>query len=193
MIFKYFKFSDWIVFIFVALGAILGLIHIIFGLSTFFSFLSKDTMAAWIQAIGSIAALGIAIWVSQSNELSARKHALETAKRYSLAVESAVTGIYLSTKEFNHGNTYLEGYIAELSEVQLIGRSIQIGLLSDQVNSYLIELRVRAVRAPILAKRIIEGIPQYPIQGQDEYDPVSLGLDKTRERISELRREIHRF
>lgn len=73
--FKDFKLFDWAILGFIAFFALFGLLHIAFGLKNVVEALSSSTAAAWTQAIGAIAAIGIAIWVTHRSERMLERNA----------------------------------------------------------------------------------------------------------------------
>ena len=93
--FKDFKLSDWVILSFVTLFAVLGPLHIAFGLRNVVEALSSPTAAAWIQAIGAIAAVGIAIWVSHRSERTSERNAEIASKHFIEMAEAAIGGLYV--------------------------------------------------------------------------------------------------
>lgn len=72
--------------------------------------IESPEVAAWVQAIGSIAAIGGAVWIYQSQERQRRKQELASAK---ITAASIIHRIVLIQSELN-------AYITWLSEVALI-------------------------------------------------------------------------
>ena len=151
---KPFTWFDWGVLGFICAAAILGALHIAVGLPVVLPKLLSQEVAAWVQAFGSLAAIWGAVWIGQSAERSARAHALHIAKRFADAAAAAVGGATVC-----FGGTYevlyVERFLAELAEVQLMGRDVEISRLPDAVGTDVIQLRRNVARSLLLATRLM--------------------------------------
>lgn len=79
---KQFKARDWALLVVVTLAAVLGLLHILFGLRLVLAALFSATAAAWVQAIGSVVA------ILASVKLVLWQHELELARNQAASKHS---------------------------------------------------------------------------------------------------------
>jgi hypothetical protein len=130
----------------------------------FKSSLSISDWAAWVQAIGSIAALGVAIWVSKSGERAQRAEAL-------LAAQAFVSGLVNCFRELKQAAAensipMTRGSRAQLEELVLIGRDVPLSRLPLKAVSAVLVLRTGAARTlpqidETLRTNAFEGMPEY--------------------------------
>lgn len=153
---KDFEISDWIVLSFIGVGAVLGLLHIVFGMKNVVEAMSTSTAAAWIQAIGAIAAVGIAIWVSHRSERASERNAEIASKHFIAMAEAAIGGLYVSSggPKNEEGYVQTKRFIAELKEVQLIGQGIQLGQLPPKLCKHVLTARTTVGRCVDLGSEI---------------------------------------
>jgi len=173
---KDFKPFDWAVLGCISTFAILCVLHICFGMTNVIAVLSSPNTASWVQAIGAIAAIGIAIWVSNRSERTAARTAATAALRFIEMAEAAVGGLYVSTS-VSHEEAMVQRarFVGELKEVQLIGQSIQLGHLSPELCSLVLQGRTQMGRCVDLTSEIAkypqifvnpeDGLSSYPRDG----------------------------
>lgn len=153
--FKDFKFSDWTILGFIALFAIFGLLHIAFGLRNVLEVLSSTTAAAWLQAIGAIAAIGIAIWVANRSERLSERNAEIASNHFLEMAEAAIGGLYVaSSNPGDESSVQKTRFIGELKEVQLIGHGIQLGQLPQDLCKDVLTVRTTVGRCVYLGTEI---------------------------------------
>lgn len=173
---KDFNLYDWVILGFISLFAILGLLHIAFGIRNVASSLSSTTAAAWIQAIGAIAAIGIAIWVASRSERTSERNAAIAAQHFIDMAEAAIGGLYVvSGGAREEGSVQNKRFIGELKEIQLIGQGIQLGQLPTDLCKHVLETRTLVGRCVELGMEISkypqifadldEGLRSYPRDG----------------------------
>lgn len=134
MTMKSFKFSDWVLLALIAVALFLMVLHAAFGLRAVFQFAAKPAVSAWVQAIGAIGAIGIAIWVAHSTDRNAQANARITAKHFIKMASSAVGGLSIVAKlKSEEADVQRIRYLGELSEVQLVGRAADITKLSPEL------------------------------------------------------------
>ncbi len=161
--FKDFNFSDWAVLGFIALFGIFGVLHIAFGLRNVVDALSTATAAAWIQAIGAIAAIGIAIWVANRSERMTERSAAIASKRFIEMAEAAVGGLYIVTGiSSEEADVQRVRFLGELKEVQLIGQGIHLGHLPTELCSIVVEARTTVGRCVSLGHDISNYPQRFP-------------------------------
>ncbi len=145
---KSFRTSDWIVLGAIAVSGLLGIVHIGFGLRAFFAAFTSQAAAAWVQAIGAIAAIGIAIWIARSADRSAQLNARKAAKHFIRMAEAAIGGLYVvSDSQDGEGDIQKVRFLGELKEVQHIGRDIAIAQLSPELCDCVLDVRRMVARA----------------------------------------------
>lgn len=99
------------------------------------------------QAIGAIAALGIAIWVSHRSERTSARHADIASKHFIDMAEAAIGGLYVAAgTSSEEASVQKARFIGELKEVQLIGHGIQLGQLSPDLCKHVLEARITVGR-----------------------------------------------
>lgn len=145
---KAFTATDWTILTLVATCAFLAVLHMIFGLRSVLDVLIHPATAAWVQAIGAIAAIAIAIWVANSTERSARENARVTAKHFLRMAEAAIGGLHVVCGIYSEESDVQKvRFLAELKEVHHIGQGISIALLQPQLCDLVLQARTLVARS----------------------------------------------
>jgi hypothetical protein len=143
-----FNFSDWLVLAAIAGAGILGVLHVLFGLREVLGVLVHPATAAWVQAVGAIGAIGIAIWVAHSADRNAAENARITAKHFIKMASAAVGGLSIVAKiKSEEADVQRIRFLGELSEVQLVGRAADITKLSPELCACVLAARRLVARA----------------------------------------------
>lgn len=145
---KDFTLFDWVVLTFLTLFIAFGLVHIAFGLSSVMAILSSPNAAGWVQAVGAIGAIGIAIWVANRSDRVAANSARVAAKHFIAMAEAGVGGLYVASgTSSEEADVQKARFLGELKEVQLIGQGIQIGQLQPELCELLLAARTTVGRS----------------------------------------------
>lgn len=155
------KASDWAILGFVAFLVLGALLHLAFGITSVVSAFASDKAASWVQAVGAIAAIGIAIWVANRTEQISERNAEVAAKHFVKMAEAAIGGLYVAASGHSseEGDVQKARFLGELSEVQLIGHGIQLGQLNSNVCAAVLETRLLVGRCMQLGP----AINKYPV------------------------------
>ncbi|GKS88327.1 hypothetical protein [Acidovorax sp. SUPP2539] len=150
---KAFKFSDWSLLFLISAAALMGILHIAFGLSKVIDVMSGQTAAAWIQAIGSVAAIGVAIWVANGTERHARESSRASAKHFVRMANDAIGGLWVASKHTSEeAHVQKSRFLAELKEVQLIGQTVNLEYLESKLLDCVLTARTLVARCSEVAK-----------------------------------------
>jgi hypothetical protein len=158
---KDFKPFDWAILCFVAFLLLGALLHLAFGMSNVVSAFASEKAAAWVQAIGAIAAIGIAIWVANRTERSSERNAEVAAKHFVKMAEAAIGGLYVAVRvrPSEESDVQKARFIGELREVQHIGQGIQLGQLKSHLCADVLETRLQVGRC----MQLEPAINKYPM------------------------------
>lgn len=180
--------ADWTVLVFAFALAIAAVLHIAFGLPKLFSALSDPAAPGWVQAIGSIGAIGIAIYISHDGERSARSRAYSAMMQFASMAVERIGGVYVVTDSSPEAfrALYVERFCVELEEVQLIGRQIDVGLLDEAVAPLVLELRVLISRSIALSTKVSAGRVEHLHRWQEEISTTQRMLKNTWDRAKEI-------
>lgn len=180
--------ADWTILVFAFALAIAAVLHIAFGLPKLFSALSDQAAPGWVQAIGSIGAIGIAIYISHDGERSARSRAYSATMQFANMAVERIGGLYVVTDSSPAAfrALYVERFCVELEEVQLIGRQIDVGLLDEMVSPLVLELRVLISRAMALSTKVSAGRVEHVHRWEEEMSTTKLMLKNTWDRAKEI-------
>ena len=139
---------DWVVLAFITLFFALGFLHIAFGLSSVVAVLSSPNAAGWVQAVGAIGAIGIAIWVANRSDRVAANSARIATKHFIAMAEAGIGGLYVASGiSSEEADVQKARFLGELKEVQLIGQGIQIGQLHPALCELLLAARTTVGRS----------------------------------------------
>lgn len=152
---KQFKASDWAVLATIAVFALLAVLHMLFGLKKVLGILVHPTTAAWVQAIGAIAAIGIAIWVANGADRSARANARITAKHFIRMAQAAIGGLHVVSDIYSEeADVQKVRFLAEVREVHHIGQAVSIALLDPKLCDLVLDARILVARCHDLGSDI---------------------------------------
>lgn len=168
--------------------AFAAVLHIAFGLPKLFSTLSDPAAPGWVQAIGSIGAIGIAIYISHDGERSARSRAYSATMQFANMAVERIGGLYVVTDSSPAAfrALYVERFCVELEEVQLIGRQIDVGLLDETVSPLVLELRALISRAMALSTKVSAGRVEHRHRWEEEIGTTQLMIKNTWDRAKEI-------
>jgi hypothetical protein len=107
-----FTWAEWLIYGALALWVLLLAPSVIWGWPAIWGLLQHDNAPAWAQAIGSVVAIGIAIWVPWRQ----REHGLRDARVAALSLASYVVAtVRLARRE----SAYINPHVAEAAIVHL--------------------------------------------------------------------------
>lgn len=106
---------------------------------------------AWVQAVGSVGAILVAIWVSNSTERTAKQHSLINARAFASATNSSFNAMKLAVEASN--TTMVLVCQGALNEALASGRVIKAELLPATCIGSVLSLR--AISAAILVASVV--------------------------------------
>lgn len=112
--------------------------------------MTKAEWSGWMQAIGSVVALAIAIWLAGSPERSERRHTVVKARAFARGLTECVHGMRISIQLDQIGVLIMS--MAALHEIIAIGQSIRLELLPKDALQALVNLRANSAQVLIAAK-----------------------------------------
>lgn len=121
---------------------------------------------SWVQAVGSIVALGVAIWLSWSSDKRARRLVYEERERVTAIVKSSLLGTFQRLKwgfETRKAAVDRLGFQAKASDVS----SLRHGLCLDLVESALsrrVEAQQLEAADAVVAIEVFEALSHYKEQ-----------------------------
>lgn len=106
------------------------------------NFLLSKEAPAWIQAIGSVGAILIAVWISRSGDRAAAKQAVISARAFASIMNTCFNSMKLAV-EFDQKSAVmiLQG---SLEEALISGRGIRVELLPPSCIGVVLSLRAMA-------------------------------------------------
>lgn len=138
---------DWAVLAAIGTFLLMGALHVLFGWRAVWNVVIHQSTAAWVQAIGAIAAIGIAIWVASGAERNARENARITAKHFIRMAEAAIGGLHTVCDIYSEESDVQKvRFLAEIREVHHIGQSISIALLQPELCDLVLKARTLVAR-----------------------------------------------
>lgn len=101
--------------------------------------MTKAEWSGWMQAIGALAALAIAMWLSGSQMRAERRHSLINARAFAQGFNECLVGLKIGVSANNWGVVFF-GRIA-MADISQLGTAARIEHLSWQKSRSVISLR----------------------------------------------------
>lgn len=114
--------------------------------------LRTEGTAAWVQAIGSIGAISVAIWVSHNAERETRKQAIQNGHIFAGKLLNCLAGLQGACATQNV--VQIMALITTLNELVVFGRSLKLDSLNANDAWALFDIRANAAEADDFAKRL---------------------------------------
>ena len=136
---------DWFGIALVVVVIALTPIYIAFGLGPILSVVASAVTAAWVQAIGSIGALAVAIWISTEGQRAERRAALNRARNFAHGVCSTLSAAVQAADDMELSDVAM---LKDVLEDQLEwARSMDVGRLSGDHQLAAVGARTIAIHA----------------------------------------------
>ena len=129
------------------MGIAAGLYAFAYFAAAFFKKPPQDSSdwAAWVQAVGSIGAIGVAIWLSHSSEREARRQAVQSGRIFAGKLLNCLGQLQKACANQNYGEISAEA--VTLEELVEFGRRLRLDVLTAQEAWALFDIRALAVGA----------------------------------------------
>lgn len=164
----------------VAILALLGLVAA-FGPASVGGLFSQ-TGAAWVQAVGSVGAIFVAIWVSNSAERRSQHAASEMAALFKACMLDSSYNLLKAT--WYQTLILVQRSVGEIQDGFEIGRAIELGRLPPQEALQVVRIRTEVAVLLVEANELLSKPPIAISRG--DFDRLGLTTEIAREKIQEI-------
>lgn len=112
--------------------------------------MTRTEWSGWMQAVGALLGLGVAIWVSGSGARLEKRSAVIQARAFARELIVGISGMLYSAKNNERGSLIIS--ISLIKELIALNQSIQLGRMDKEAMSAFINLRLYAAAVLVAAE-----------------------------------------